>query len=275
MKGPLVSIIITTKNSARTLEALLKSIKTQTYKNIETIIVDSVYSTDNTSEIAGKYTNKVFSKGPERSAQRNFGASKSQGKYLLFLDSDMVLTKDIVKSLVKKIEEDGNLGGLVIPEQSFGTGFWVKAKALERKINEGQSYFEAARFFPRKIFLEVGGYDETLTGPEDWELPERITKKYSLGRIKNYILHNEGKHTLLSLARRKYYYGLSAHKYLQKHHKSPINPRTVYFLRKAFYFNWQEMFKNPILYFGMWLMLLTETVGGGLGYLVGRLKNAK
>jgi glycosyltransferase involved in cell wall biosynthesis len=58
---PLVSIVIPTKNSARTLEKCLVSIKNQAYENIEIIVVDN-YSTDGTYEIAGKYTTKVFQK---------------------------------------------------------------------------------------------------------------------------------------------------------------------------------------------------------------------
>lgn len=276
MNKPLVSVIITTRNSVKTIEELLVSIKSQSYKNIEIILVDN-NSTDETASVSKKYTTKIFNKGPERSVQRNWGALKSQGKYLLFLDSDMVLTSNIVDECVKKMELNAKegVGGLIIPERSFGSGFWVKAKILERKINEGKEYFEAARFFPKKIFQEVGGYDEHLTGPEDWELPERISHRYKIARIKNHIKHNEGRHTLIGLAKKKYYYGLSAHKYLQKHHKSLINPRTVYFLRSGFYTNWKVIFYDPLLYLGMWLMLVVETIGGGLGYLMGRLAHEK
>ena len=62
---PSVSIIITTKNEEKHIENLLRSITSQTYKNIEIILVDN-YSTDRTREIAKKYTNKIYSKGPDR-----------------------------------------------------------------------------------------------------------------------------------------------------------------------------------------------------------------
>ena len=86
MVEPLVSVIITTKNSERTLDRCLSTIKNQTYPNIELIVVDN-NSTDKTKEIAKKYTKNVFNKGPERSAQRNFGATKARGKFLLIHDS--------------------------------------------------------------------------------------------------------------------------------------------------------------------------------------------
>ena len=64
MDNPLVSVIVPTKNSSKTLEACLRSIKEQSYKNIEIIVVDN-NSIDDTKESAKKYTDKVFNFGPE------------------------------------------------------------------------------------------------------------------------------------------------------------------------------------------------------------------
>ncbi len=266
-----VSIIITTKNSDKTLEALLKSIKEQSYnQNVEIIVIDN-YSLDNTIEIANKYTKKVFQKGPERSVQRNYGVLKSTGDFILILDVDMVLTKKVVEECVKIINVEP-CGALVIPEKSFGKNFWSRVKAWEREINEGEDYFEAARFFPKKVFLEFDGYDENLTGPEDWDLPQRISKKYKIGRIKSYIFHNEGKTSIINLMKKKYYYGLSVNKYLIKQNLSPFTTKTIYLLRPAFYKNWYKLVFHPVLTAAMFFMLMMELFGGGLGYLVGKFK---
>ncbi len=91
-KNPLVSIVITTKNEEAVLGTLLKSIKDQTYPNIETILVDN-YSTDDTVKIANKYNLAIYEFGPERSAQRNFGAKKSTGDFLFSLDADIAKTQ--------------------------------------------------------------------------------------------------------------------------------------------------------------------------------------
>lgn len=274
MAKPLVSIIITTRNSAGTLTELLESIRKQSYANTEIIVVDNK-STDATRDVARRYTKLIFDKGPERSAQRNFGAQQARGKYLLILDSDMVLTKNVIKYCVELIEKDPDVKQIVIPEKSYGIGFWAKAKALEREINKGEFYFEAARFFPKQTFWEFGGYDEELTGPEDWDLSQRIGYVHKTGRIKSYIKHNEGKPTLLGFARRKYYYGISVHKYLQKQGKSAVSPTTIYFLRPAFYKNWRKIITNPFISLGMIVMLTFETIGGGLGFLVGRARKGK
>ena len=64
-RNPLVSVIIPSKNSSKTLSICLDSIKNQDYENIEIIVVDN-HSIDNTLEIAKRYTNTVYTFSPER-----------------------------------------------------------------------------------------------------------------------------------------------------------------------------------------------------------------
>lgn len=127
--NPLVSVIITTKNEEKNLENCLKSIKAQTYSpdKIEIIVVDND-SSDTTKEIALQYTQLVFNKGPERSAQRNYGVEKSSGKYFLYLDADMILSEKVVAECVEKMEADSDLVGLYIPEIIMGDSFWCKVR---------------------------------------------------------------------------------------------------------------------------------------------------
>ena len=205
MKSSLISVIITTKNASRTLDRCLKSIKNQSYKHIELIVVDN-NSTDNTQEIAREYTSKVYNKGPERSAQRNFGARKAKGKYLLIHDSDIYFDRNSVKECVKMVEKTG-CDAIILPEKSIGEGYWTKVKAFERSFYVGNDLIEAARFFDRKTFFEVGGYDRGLTACEDWDLQNRIREKgYKTFRVKIFLLHDEGKLSLFGNSKKKRYY---------------------------------------------------------------------
>lgn len=268
----LVSIIIPCRNEEQFIGRLLVSITTQTYPNVEIAVVDN-NSSDNTKRIAKKFTDKIYNFGPERSAQRNFGAKKARGEYLLFLDADMELTSDVILECVDLMDKD--IKGIVIPEQSLANNFWGKVKVFERSFyNEtGDETTDAARFFDKKIFRKTGGYDTDITGPEDWDLPENIKKLgYKIGRIKAKIYHHERISNPLSLAKKKFYYGLSSYKYLQKHNIGVISPKTIYFLRPVFYKNWRKLLAHPILMFAMFFMFILELFGGGLGYLVGRLR---
>lgn len=271
----LVSVIVTTRNEERVISNFLKSVQNQSCPNIEIILVDN-HSQDNTVEIARKFKIKIYTFGPERSAQRNLGAEKSNGKYILFLDADMCLSKKVVAECVEKIRGNKNIGAVVIPEQSVTSSFWEKVKAYERSFYNlhGDTTIEAARFFKKAVFKKAGGYDEAITGPEDWDLPETVKKLgYKIDRISAKIYHYERIPTLFALARKKFYYGLCAHRYLKKHKISVVSPKTVYFLRPVFYKNWRKLVSQPILTLAMFLVFLIETFAGGLGYLIGRIRS--
>jgi len=266
-----VSIVIPTKNSANFLEACLQSIKNQTYKNIEIIVVDN-NSTDNTKEIAKKYTNKIYNKGPERSSQKNFGAKNAKGKYLLFMDSDMELSKKVVKDCMEKVKS--YCGGIIIPEKSVGEGFWAKCKALERSFYVGINWIEAARFFPKNVFNKLKGYDENLVSAEDWDLNQSIKNKYETLRIGSFIYHNEGKLKLTDLLEKKLYYGKMINNYEQKKVNDKYSSSQLNIIKRyeLFFSHPVKLFKNPIIGFGMLFMKTAEFIIGGIGYLLRKIK---
>lgn len=271
----MVSVIITSRNEEAVIKRLTVSILNQSYKVLEIIFVDN-NSTDRTKEIAGQFTKKVFNFGPERSAQRNFGARKAKGEYLLFLDADMKLSSKVVKECVLLTQKDRNIAGVFIPEVPVAGSFWERVKAFERSFYnlEGDGVTDAARFFSKKVFEEVGGYDELITGPEDWDLTERIRKRgYKVGRIKARIYHFERVPNLFTLAKKKYYYGLKAHRYLEKQRISPVSPKSIYFLRPVFYKNWRRLTQQPVFTLCMFFMFLVEMLAGGVGFLMGKFKN--
>jgi len=264
MKNSLVTVVITTKNEELVIEDLLKSIKKQSYSPIETIIVDNS-SIDKTVEIAKKYTKYVFTKGPERSSQRNYGAKKAKGKYLLFLDADMELLPGVIEECVKKVQNLG-VGGIIIPEKSVGIGFWAKVKAFERSFYVGYDITDAARFFDKSVFLKLSGFDENITGPEDWDLSMRVQKKYGIATAESLIYHNEEQLSLWKLMKKKYYYGKKTRVYLSKNKISSVSPQTIFFLRKAFYKKTDKIIAHPFLSLAMIYMLSLELIAGALGY---------
>lgn len=172
MKNPLVSVVITTKNEQKNIKNCLESIKMQSYANLEIIVVDNS-STDKTKEIAQKYTNKVFNKGPERSAQRNYGMiNKSLGTYVMFVDADMIFSPTLVNDCVDYIQSH-NVLALHIPEVVLGKNFFSKVRRFERSFYSG-TVIDGARFFQKDAFAKVHGFDETMSGPEDWDIDKKF-----------------------------------------------------------------------------------------------------
>ncbi len=99
---PLVSIIIPTFNRAHLIGETLDSVLTQTYQNWECIVVDDG-STDTTVTVVGgfilrdariKFYNRPEDHLPGGNGARNYGLKKAAGDYIIFFDSDDLMTKD-------------------------------------------------------------------------------------------------------------------------------------------------------------------------------------
>jgi len=273
MSQPLVSVIVTTKNSSATLGNCLQSIKEQTYKNIELIVVDN-FSSDETPFLSKKYTKHFYSLGPERSTQRNYGGKKAKGTYVFFIDSDMELHKKIVEQAVEIMEGSMAISGIIVPEESFGNGFWAQCKKLERSFYLGVPYMEAARFFKKSDFLDVKGYDEKMVSGEDWDLSQRIGKNGDYGRTKDFIRHNEGHISLLKTLKKKSYYAKIFARYAKEPRNSQnVSQQTSVIGRYALFFKHPvKLFRNPILGIGMLFMKTSEFAFGGISYIIARNK---
>jgi len=239
MTQPLVSLVITTKNEEKNIDNCMKSIKAQSYSQIETVLVDNG-STDKTKELAQKYTDKVFDKGPERSAQRNYGMiEKAKGRYVMFIDCDMILSPHLIENCVAMMKKE-DCPALHIPEIVLGQSFWSSVRRFERTFYNG-TVIDGARFFCKDIFEKVGGFDEMMSGPEDWDIDKKIKKIGRIGllnstdktsdwclkkfildrgvnpaRFGSVIYHNESEFNLEKYLTKKGYYATSFDSYIQK-----------------------------------------------------------
>jgi len=254
----LVSVIVPTRNSERTLDACLWSIRNQSYPTVEVIVVDNG-STDRTSQIAQRHSDLFLSQGPERSAQRNFGVEHARGDYIVLIDSDMVLEPGVVADGVSALQ-DANVRGVVIPELSFGEGYWSHCRVLERRCYVGDDDIEAARMFRRIDFLAAGGYDVNLNGAEDWDLSARIAGRSNLPRTSSYIHHDEGRTTLHGSFVKRRYYAPGYLRYLAKHKNDAISQGNSV-LRPAFLRHWRDMLRHPVLAVGMFALKFVELIG--------------
>jgi len=110
MKKELVSIVVPVYNCEEFIEQTIESVKGQTYKNWEMILINDC-STDNSKNIIEKYTcnNIILIDLKENfgvANARNIGIAKAKGKYIAFLDSDDLWKKDKLEKQLKYIEEN-------------------------------------------------------------------------------------------------------------------------------------------------------------------------
>ena len=210
-----ISVIVTTKNEEEHIADCLQSVKDQDYPQdkMEIIVVDN-NSTDNTKLIASEFTSQVYNLGPERSAQRNYGIAKARGRYLIYLDADMTLSKNVISRALRKCEDE-DYTALYIPERIIGIGFWIKVRDFERSFYNATS-IDVVRFISKEAALKINGFDETLNGPEDWDFDRRAKEVGETGIISECIFHNEEKFNLFRYTGKKKYYARGFSRYINK-----------------------------------------------------------
>lgn len=109
-KKELISVIIPIYNVERYLRQCIDSILSQTYKNLEIILIDDG-STDGSSEICDSYAKKdkriivIHQKNHGISYVRNLGIQESTGDYIFWVDSDDYVSETIIEELLENLKE--------------------------------------------------------------------------------------------------------------------------------------------------------------------------
>lgn len=181
----------------------------------ETIVVDN-HSNDGTLGVARTFTPHAYTFGPERSAQRNYGASKATSDLLVFIDSDMELTEGLLNECAEKLQR---FDAVCLRECTItGGSYWTNVRAFEREAYFKSGTFEAARGFRHVLFAELGGYDENLTGLEDMDMQVRLLERTSqIGWVDRPVLHHEEGLSPIDYLRKRHRYGLTDSTFARKH----------------------------------------------------------
>lgn len=262
--SPMVSVIIPTFFSGEMLETCLRSIRNQTYENVEIIAVDA-FSRDDTRQTAERLGAKVLLLADERSPARNFGVRHAGGRFVLLVDSDMELTPRVVEECVAECLRE-NVDAVIVPEESVGRSFLARCKKLEKGMRRQQFYFEAPRFFKKEAYDSIGGYDENLVVGEDFELTNRLrTAGFDIGRCKATIRHHEESVSLKNLTAKLYYYGKKLPTYVKKEPSLSLKTSSPVHLVK----NLPLLRTQPMYFAGLCSLKLVEY----MAYIVGASVN--
>lgn len=207
---PEVSVIITTYNYGHLIGESIDSVISQDHDDFELIVVDDG-STDDTAEVVQGYGNRVRYVKQEHlgiSEARNHGIALARSELIAFQDADDIWAPDTLSLRVDSVLRHPELGmvfgdaavvqnGRVITD-SFLCDRKVLA-ALEKSCEEGclrvitESAFPALlkeRFIPipsiimpKKRFEEVGMWDSSFDGVEDYEFYLRLARRFRIGYI--------------------------------------------------------------------------------------------
>lgn len=185
---PTISVIIPTFNRAEMVCRCVQSVLDTKWPALEVIVVDDCSPDETGAKVKDNFGETVkYIRNEKNSFQaisRNNGAKIATGEYLFFLDDDNVVDKDIFREMTKAFEENAKLG-LVAPMAihmrpgknnviwSLGSDFnrWTSqpkdhcpnlpvVELPDNPKSYPTSYYPNGFMVPRKVFDEVGGFDE-------------------------------------------------------------------------------------------------------------------
>lgn len=172
-----VSVVIPCYNYGIYLADAINSCLSQTLKPSEIIVVNDG-STDNTAEIAKSFGDKIkyiYQENKGLSSARNIGIGNAKGKYILTLDADDIIDPFFIEKTIGK----DDIVSTYLKEFGDSETEWKAPKinpVYEDFLINNQ--INCCSLFLRKIWQDVGGYDEEMkTGYEDWQFWRQATKR--------------------------------------------------------------------------------------------------
>lgn len=186
MKTPFFSIIIPTLNEEEYIGRLLRCLARQHEKHFEVFVVDA-RSSDKTKAVVESFRNKLPLKFLESSKknvslQRNMGAAKAHGKYLVFFDADIQIPTNFLDQLELQIlKNSGDFYSTYVRTDSRH----VYDKAIAMSMNLGlevsllieKPFVLGFNFIvSQKVFKRAGGFRKDLVHAEDIDLSMRLQK---------------------------------------------------------------------------------------------------
>ncbi|HPQ07916.1 MAG TPA: glycosyltransferase family A protein [Bacteroidia bacterium] len=179
----IVSVIITTYNYAHFVERCIRSVSDQSLsKDLYEIIIVNDASTDYTKDVLENYTDvaRIFNleKNVGLAAARNFGIKKARGQFVVFIDADDYIQKDML--LVQKtfLTENNKLDAVSVDYYLVDErGTHIEHVSAEEKP------IACGIMFRKDLLYDVGLYDENFRAREDEDLRIRFLQKYKIFNI--------------------------------------------------------------------------------------------
>jgi glycosyltransferase involved in cell wall biosynthesis len=201
---PLVTVVTPSYNQGRFINQTIESVLSQNYPHLEYLVIDGG-STDDTVSILDSYGDRLSWISQPDSGQGhaiNKGWRQGKGDVLAWLNSDDVYLPGAIRNGVDYLLRNPNIsmvygeayhvaedGGLInrYPTEPFDVGRLIDTCII----------CQPATFMRRTVIEDVGYLDESLKFCLDYELWIRISKKYSIGYLSEYLaksrLHAECK----------------------------------------------------------------------------------
>jgi glycosyltransferase involved in cell wall biosynthesis len=187
---PTISVVIPVYNGETTIAETIQSVLNQSFVDTEVIVINDG-SQDATLEIVSRIKDlrlKVFSyPNAGLAASRNRGTSHSVGEFISFIDADDLWTPDKLETQLRALQEN--------PQAAVAYSWTNYIDELGQVLNRGSYMTVNGNVYPklllvdfiasgsnclirRQALTEVGGFDESLTAAEDWDMWLRLAVRY-------------------------------------------------------------------------------------------------
>lgn len=224
---PRVSVVIPVYNAVATLPETLGPVFHQTFREFEIVVVDDG-STDSSRSVLARYGERVriLEKNNERkpASTRNLRVRAARGEYIAFLDADDCWLPEKLELQVAVLDQSPGVGLVYTADAT------IDAQGRELSVNpcppgaRGRIYelltvhnvmAGSSGMVRRKAIEEVGGFDESLTSIENWDLWIRIAKRWAVEFVDRpltlYRVHDGNRSGNVELRRQNIFRVLAKH----------------------------------------------------------------
>lgn len=185
-----ISIITVSFNSATTIEDTIKSVSSQSYRNIEYLVIDGG-SRDNTVDIVTSYGSAVdiFVSEPDNGIYdaMNKGVALATGDVIGILNSDDVYYDDeVISKVVKKFSNDcvdcvyGDLVYVKESDTDTVVRHWQSSEFKQNSFRRGWHPPHPSFFVSRQVYEKYGNFDIEMKISADFELMLRFLERFGI-----------------------------------------------------------------------------------------------
>lgn len=184
----LLSIIIPVVNEEDNIGRLLQYLQGNSSEDIpsETLVVDGG-STDKTAKIVKSFSGvKFLTSEKGRAKQMNFGVNQSKGEIFYFLHADSLPPKDFDRHIINAFVK-GKFAGCF--QMKFDSNhWWLKLMGHFTRINHKSCRGgDQSLFVTKKLFTEIGGFDESFIIYEDNDFIGKLYRKGHFSIINKWL----------------------------------------------------------------------------------------
>lgn len=198
---PLISVVIPAFNAEKTICRAIESVRSQTYPNVEIVVVDD-NSSDNTLATLQPYLSEVkvvtHTQNLNGAAARNSGVKASKGDFIAFLDSDDSFLPEKLGIQLNQlcVIPGGSDGAVCLACGEVGGSNKRKDCGIVKVsplaiFHKNYSFNTSSILIGRDLFEAIGGFDESFQRHQDLEFFVRLAKKGALFYFAEPLLKRE------------------------------------------------------------------------------------